>query len=226
MSEHDIVTETRPVKDFDYVILNERLEGDLRIIPSDREELIVEGFAEIVRRIIVKIEDRVLIISVSGSVLKKIGDLFKTSLSRKKTKYTLYIKQLRGLETRGITVTRCGGLQTNSFSFKSRGVSRATFTNFQAEFLEIHLSNVDKFDVNGNIREQKVIINGTGQYEASNLRSNKAYVKLNGIGKAVVWVTDELTVKTKGIGNVSYYGSPRIDSKTTILTSLKRLGDK
>ncbi len=43
---------------------------------------------------------------------------------------------------------------------------------------------------------------------------------------ATLWVKDDLQITINGIGSVSYYGSPIVNSKGTLLSNVTKLGTK
>jgi hypothetical protein len=227
MSFEEIITAKHDLASFDSVIISELQEADLEIVQNDdREELIVKGIAEIVKNISTKVVDKTLTIQMVGSIWKKLKESIRSSIDRSPTKYTLYVKNLRGLEINGIIRTTCNGLKTPKFTLKQKSIGKTTFKNFHTENLGINIVNVGKIRMEGKATEQYVTIKGTSEYDASNLESIKTQITLNGIGDAILWVKEDLQIEINGIGTVSYYGSPVVNSKGTLLSNVNKLGMK
>jgi hypothetical protein len=226
MYKDEIITVKHRVENFNKVIIHELQEADFTIIPSDHEELIIEGLSEIVNQIDTMIDEDTLVIKTEKPLLNKIRDSIRTSLDRYKTKYTLYIRELVGLDIRGVVITHCDNLSTTTLTLKHKGVGRTVFKNLQTENLGVIVTNVGEIIIDGKATEQFVTMKGTGTYVAKDLECEKAQIHLRGIADVKVWVTGELDVEINGIGTVSYYGSPKVYSKGSMLSTVHKLGDK
>ncbi|MHA1221345.1 MAG: GIN domain-containing protein, partial [Candidatus Heimdallarchaeota archaeon] len=190
------------------------------------ESLIIEAPAVMLERIETEVQDKRLLISAGGGILKKIGDTFRTSFTRKKIKYHLTVKELIGIEINGLIKAEVNTINSNYFILKFKGVGSIKINHIDVRFLDVKLSNLGKIEMAGVVEEQKVTIKGSGNYQASNLKSDKAKVTINGLGKAVVWVNEEFEASIKGVGNISYYGNPRIKSTIASMASFTSLGKK
>jgi hypothetical protein len=65
-----------------------------------------------------------------------------------------------------------------------------------------------------------------GSYNAPDLESQEATVRIGGAGGATVWVRDTLDVTISGAGNVDYFGSPAVTQDITGAGSITSRGDK
>ncbi len=226
MSTKNLVTVNRDVKDFDYIEIHEHHEGELTISLGEKEALSIEAPADMIDRIETHVHDNKLIIKTGGNIITRIGDSFRTSITRRKIKYNLIVKELIGVEISGILKATINAMKSNYFILKFNGVGTIKLNSLEARFLDVKLSNLGKIEINGRVEEQKVTIKGSSNYQAQDLLSEKCKVDLNGIGKAIIWCTEELDVSLRGIGNVSYYGSPRIKSHVTPMASFLSLGKR
>lgn len=226
MFKDEIITVKHSVANFDKVIIHELQEADFNIIPSDHEELIIKGLSEVVNQINTMIDETTLVIKTEKPLLNKLRDSIRTSLDRHRTTYTLYVRQLVGLDIRGIVRTKCENLSTPILILKHKGVGSTVFKNLQTEKLSVIVTNVGEEFLDGKATEQYITMKGTGTYIAKDLETQKTEVHLRGIGDVKVWVKEELDVQINGIGTVSYYGSPVVNSKGSILSTVHKLGDK
>ncbi len=69
-------------------------------------------------------------------------------------------------------------------------------------------------------------ITGSGKYDADDLESQIAKITVKGVGIATLWAIQELNVKLRGVGKVSYYGNPRVKSDIAPVGSFIHLGKK
>ena len=62
----------------------------------------------------------------------------------------------------------------------------------------------------GSAAEQAVSIQGSGDYNAENLKSSAASVSIQGSGDAALWAQDSLAIQIAGSGDVNYWGKPTV----------------
>ncbi len=74
--------------------------------------------------------------------------------------------------------------------------------------------------------KQELELQVSGDYEAPNLESRAATVRIDGTSKAQLWVLESLDVVINGVGGVNYFGSPNVTQSITGSGSLTSLGDK
>ena len=67
----------------------------------------------------------------------------------------------------------------------------------------------------GNVTTQTIRQTSAGDYKARNLISERANVQLSSSGSATISVNEVLKATTTSSGSVSYYGSPKVDSRRT-----------
>jgi hypothetical protein len=95
----------------------------------------------------------------------------------------------------------------------------------KADRLETEIPGAGKIRVEGEVKEQSVVLAGAGNFSGHQLKSKTAKVVLSGVGSAQLWVTDVLDVTIAGVGSVEYYGSPRIKQSVTMLGKVTSLGE-
>jgi hypothetical protein len=69
-------------------------------------------------------------------------------------------------------------------------------------------------------------MSGFGNYNAPDLQSQTASVRISGAGNAVIWVLDSLDVEISGAGNVEYFGSPEVSKDISGAGKVTSRGDK
>jgi hypothetical protein len=68
-------------------------------------------------------------------------------------------------------------------------------------------------------------LSGFGTFEAPELESQTAEVRISGAGSATVRVTDNLKANVSGAGSIDYYGSPAVDRNVSGAGSINHAGD-
>lgn len=77
-----------------------------------------------------------------------------------------------------------------------------------AETLQVSLSGAGSVKLRGETQIQRVNLSGAGSLEAFELRSDKAFISISGVGGAQVTVLEELDADVSGVGGITYRGDP------------------
>jgi hypothetical protein len=76
--------------------------------------------------------------------------------------------------------------------------------------MEITLNGAGSLTASGETKEEDITLSGAGSVDAKNLQAVNAKVSSTGVGSVEIYVTGQLDAKTSGIGEINYYGSPKI----------------
>jgi hypothetical protein len=226
MSSNEIISEKREIKNFTKVVLREHHEGVLQVVFGKKEGLTIEAPADILKRIETAVDDGTLTIKTKGTILEKIGDALKTSITRKVIKYYITVRDLESLEIYGLIKAEVEPVRTKKFFVRFNGAGTIKFNSLDVNLLDVKLTNVGKLVLDGKAYEQIVEITGSGNYDAPNLESQIVKITLKGVGVAKLWAIQELNVKLRGVGKISYYGNPRVKSDIAPVGSFVHLGKK
>jgi hypothetical protein len=89
--------------------------------------------------------------------------------------------------------------------------------------LEVNTPNVDgdisgsgSITLKGETKDQKVHISGVGDYNADELKSETAVVKIAGSGNVKIFADANLDVNIAGVGSVFYKGNPTIKQHVAV----------
>lgn len=225
MNTGNLVTESREVSNFNQVRVEEKHYGELAVMQGEQESLTIEADPDILTRIKTEVRDGKLIIGIGGSWLDQISDALTTSLTRKRIKYNLTVKELTGLEIFGAARVNASNIETDRLALRLSGAGHVSIESLTAEFLEVDLPGMGKMDLTGQVAEQRITISGAGDYSAPKLESKKTRVDLRGAGKATVWAVEDLDVAIHGLGSVEYYGTPTVTKHVSGLGSVTSLGN-
>jgi hypothetical protein len=202
--------------------------GQLAITQGDQESLAIEAPQEMLGRIETEVEDGKLTIGFSRTWVDWINDVLTVGLSGRPIRYNLTVKQLAELVIMGVARVQIANIKTDRLVLDLRGTGEVRITSLDAERLDVHLPGAGAVRATGRVMEHAITINGAGTYDASELKSQRIKITLQGLGSATVWAIEELDATIRGVGEVSYYGSAtvrkRIDGPS--VGNVERLGER
>jgi hypothetical protein len=114
------------------------------------------------------------------------------------------------------------GLQTKTLKLVLSGGAQIKLNELQVDLLDSELSGAGDIQASGTANEIKLILSGLGNFDAADLKSDKATIELTGMGNATVRVERELAATVSGAGSVQYFGNPRVEQKVNGAGSVKR----
>ena len=91
-------------------------------------------------------------------------------------------------------------------------VVEANIENLKADNLNLHLSSVGDIEIEGVCENLKLHVSGIGDFDARNLNCNNVEAKVSGIGDTKIKALESISIRSSGIGDVSVYGNPRVNS--------------
>lgn len=209
-----VVTESRPVNNFDKVSLSGA--GDVTIIQGSSEQLEIEAEDNIIQHITTEVRDGTLYIEFEK----------KAIIPTRPIKFIITMRDIHGLETRGVSNIETNAITTDHLDIGISGTGSITINNLKADQLTINVSGAGNFIADGQVSKQKVVLSGAGNYDGEDLESGAVEVTITGLGQVSLWVKDRLDVTISGTGNVSYYGSPQVSQQISGLGKVDNKGNK
>jgi hypothetical protein len=213
--------ETRFVQDFEEVSL--RIENwfcDLELVQGEREMLTLEASPDLLAKIETTVRGRTLAIGLSASMWEKLGYALSTSLTRARVRLQLEVKSLTALSVLGTARVSASRLGSDVLAIRFQGAGKLQIHQLAARALTVDLGGASRIELAGQATEQKVNLVGAGTYEAGELQSKRATVRLSGMGQASVWVLEDLATEVRGFGSVEVRGKPRVRRAVPALWSL------
>lgn len=202
-----VMTESREVSNFNRIEL--RYTGELHIEQGDAETLTVEADETLLPKLRTAVEAHTLVLHREGDWLEKlVGGL--QALTRQRPIYRITVKELHSLKVTGQGRVEIPILTTDRLELATSGISTITIPNLSAQSLMMTSSGRSECRIRGTVVEQTVFISGSGDYEASELQSEKASVRISGHGTVKLAVSQALTVAISGYGGVTYRGNPQV----------------
>lgn len=225
MKANENAVEKREVGGFDRLVLRVyNVVNQVQITQGERESLTIEARPEIASKIATTVRGGALVIRYDGSWLDKLGFALATSLTRPTVRYHVTVTDLASLDLAGLAQARAAEVCANRLSLKLKGMGEIIVGSLEARSLAADLDGPGRIELAGVVQEQEVAIQGPGLYEASELRSQRARVRLKGLGRAGVWAVDSLEVRVRGLGRVAVRGTPVIQEDISPRAPLPRFG--
>jgi hypothetical protein len=218
-----MATETREVSGFERVVLDEY--GELILTQGAQPSLTIEADEDVLSRIEATVKDGTLNIGIGGTWWDKLGMALNDVLSGRKIVYQLTVVELTGVTVRGAGRVKCAELRTDSLAIRVAGAGEVTIGSLSTGQLGVEVPGAGRVQLAGQATEQRVSLTGAGTYRAPKLESQKAQVKLTGVGSATLSVVQELDATIQGVGSVEYYGSPSVKERITGLGRLVSLSN-
>lgn len=213
-----IITEERTVSGFTGIDF--RTFGQVILKQGDTESLTIKGSDNVVPVIQTTVRDGVLVIQTEENI-NITGMNNKNVLT-----FTVVFKDLASLTISGAANVEMDSLSTTKLDMTMSGAGSIEFGNLVAQSTNITVSGLGNVNVAGEVANARISISGAGPVNAPDLKIQTADVSISGLGSATLWVTDQLTGEISGGGNVSYYGEPQTNTKTTGIGNFKSLGSK
>jgi putative autotransporter adhesin-like protein len=120
----------------------------------------------------------------------------------------LYIRSSKEYNSRDKLVITVSAPDLKKFVFS--GAGEADLSNVNNDRVEIILTGAGSLTASGETKEADITLSGAGSVDAKNLHAVNAKVNSTGVGSIELYVTGQLDAKASGIGEINYYGNPKI----------------
>jgi len=199
-----LTTEDRSVSDFNRVELDGS--GIIYINQSGTESLRIEAEDNLMKHLETKVENNTLKLRIKNPWY------FWNFWPTRDINYYLLVDDLERISISGSGTIATDSLKSDDLTVTTSGSSKADLT-IDVKNLNINVSGSGKFKLNGKATDQYLEISGSGNYDAKNLVSQTASIKISGSGEGILNASEELNIEINGSGNVQYLGSPSINQK-------------
>jgi hypothetical protein len=120
----------------------------------------------------------------------------------------LHIRSSKEYNSRDKLVIIVSAPDLKKFVFS--GAGEANLSNVKNDRVEITLTGAGSLTASGETKEANITLSGAGSVDAKNLHAVNAKVNSTGVGSVEIYVTGQLDAKASGIGEINYYGNPKI----------------
>jgi hypothetical protein len=114
------------------------------------------------------------------------------------------------IESSDRVVVTMPALQT----FKGEGAGVMRLTNVRGERLDVNYRGAGRLAIDGEVRQLTLRAQGVGEVDTKALIAQEADVSFEGIGSVNIYAKDKLNANVRGMGNLTYYGNPRVVNKS------------
>ncbi len=143
------------------------------------------------------------------------NNLLKISMSldniwdNNNTQVVVYYKELRKIDVNeGSRVESKDVISSNSLDLRAQeGASIGA--NIEAEHLFVKAISGGEIEIDGEVKEQEVVVTSGGQYYGRNLKTKDTQVKISAGGSAEVYAKNYIKANTNAGGTIRIYGNPK-----------------
>jgi len=194
---------TKNIGDFTELKVFDRVEVEL--LKGSENKVEISGISR----------DQVVII-VKQEILKIRMSLSNT-LSGNDVKVKVFYKDINKLDVNeGAKITVKEVIKVSELDVRAQE-GGVIFAEIEADRLFAKAVSGGTLNIEGNSKEQKVIVQAGGQYLGEKLKTNNTEVKISAGGKANIYAKDYVEANTAAGGTISIYGKPKETDEKKIL---------
>ncbi len=183
------------VGDFNKVTSFDQIE--VLLIPSDENKVVLDGSGS---------ED-VEIVNKNGEL--KIRMRLTKMLSGDNISATVYYKNIDAVEANeGSRISSEATFKATTFDIIAKEGSQIKI-KINVDRLTVRVANGSTISISGTAKNQDVLINSGGIYEAERLKTSQTIITANAGGDADVYATDLVDAKVRAGGDIRIYGKPK-----------------
>ena len=209
----NVVTKDVVVSNFDKVSLNGI--GNLHIVQGDKESLTIEAEDSVMDKISVRVDDKTL-------YLEQESDWWNWPIIRKNINFYLTVKNIAKISVSGAGSIKSDSLKSNDMEIVISGAGKVDL-NIEAKTLKSDISGAGSMVIVGKVNSQKLLVSGAAKYNARELESNEADIKLSGVSEVRVFAKDKLTIDISGASKLFYRGDPKISQNVSGVSKIEKI---
>lgn len=185
----------KEVGDFNKVTSFDKI--DVVLVQSNQNKVVLNGIGS---------ED-VELVNKNGEL--KIRMRLTKLLSGDNVSATVYYKNIDAIEANeGSRIASDGTFKNTSFDVIAKEGSTVKI-KLDVDKLTCRVANGSVVDIQGKARNQDVLVNSGGEYEAENLITNQTVITVNAGGDSNIYATDFVDAKVRAGGTISIFGKPK-----------------
>ena len=217
--EGAVVTENRAVAPFRKLDVTGNV--DVTLVPSGREEVVVEASPGVQSRVRARVEEGTLTIT-GGETKRWWSAIIGGSRGLPTPKVTVKYKTLNAIALAGTVRVSAARLDADTLRIAATGGSTLRIDDLQARALKLSGAGALKATLGGRVVDQEISISGAGEVHADQLASENAKVSVSGAGSIVLRAEKTLRASISGAGSVEYYGDPEVRQRISGVGRVKR----
>ena len=196
-----VVSETRAVRGFHGVELQSG--GEVVVTQGDTEGLVIDA------------EDNLLPLiesTVGADGILRLGmkPHAGSVTFHQPVRFKLAVKTLDKMVVAGSGGIRTAALSSGQLQIDLPGSGGVAVDHLKAGSVKASIEGSGNVRLAGEARSQTVTIDGSGDYAAKDLKTDRTSLVIDGSGDGQVWADGSLTVEINGVGNVGYRGEAKL----------------
>lgn len=218
--------EIRPVENFTKIRFKDF--GTLTLSQGDQESLTIEADEQVLAELTSEVRNGTLVLGIGEDWWDRIGKLISNMFSgdQHQVHYDLAVKNLDEIVISGNCKLKCDSLTSDGLAVKVSGLGDLAFTQLDCNALNLKIGGRAEFTAAGRADQLQVHIGGSAEFMGGELASQTARIVIAGQGNATVRVADSLDITISGLGQVNYYGRPKLRQVISGLGKSKRLNEE
>ncbi|HXX86352.1 MAG TPA: head GIN domain-containing protein [Casimicrobiaceae bacterium] len=214
----ELVREARPLSGFSRIEIDGQADVTLR--QGTSEGVTIEAPAQMMSRIRTEIRDRTLIVTPEGQ--HHWWDWVMAGGSTRSPRISIDFIRLERIDAAGAVKLSADTIKADDLRLDLAGACTLRVADLQAARLRLDGSGAVKAELSGKVVTQYVDLSGAGSYQAAELASDNAVLRVSGAGKAMVNVATKLKVEVAGAGKVDYIGDPTVEQQVSGVAKITR----
>ena len=185
----------KKVGDFNKVTSFDQI--DVILIPGNETKVILTGSGS----------EEVELVNKNGEL--KIRMPLTKILSGDNVSATVYYKKIDAIEANeGSSIASETTFKSTSFDIKAKEGAQIK-VKLEVDKLTARVANGSTIHLEGKAKNQDVLVNSGGVYEAEKLITNQTVITSNAGGEADIYATDLVEAKVRAGGDITIYGKPK-----------------
>lgn len=221
-----MITEMRSIEPFTQIRFKDV--GTLILTQGDVHSLQIEADDEVLAMVVSEVRGETLHLGMEGDWLDRIGKMISSVFNSDSYRitYNLSVVRLEEVRISGKCKLTCKQLAADQLKLLVSGLGDLAINQLDCDSLAVVISGRGSFKASGRAAHQDIRISGSGDYEVPSLSSQSAKIVISGQGNAAVCVEDDLDITISGLGQVNYYGHPRLRQVISGFGRSKKLKDE
>lgn len=197
----NVVAEERPVDGaFTEIVLANN--GDVTVVQGPERAIVVEAEDNLLPYLTTEISNGTLTLATERGMLLQ---------EREPIRYTVTLPEVERLEIAGSGDISSEQIVGEDLTLEVGGSGALLLESLTARRLETTINGSGSIALGGDVQEQEIALNGSGDYDAAELVSENATVTIAGSGTVTVWAAGALDASINGSGDLIYYGNPQVE---------------
>ncbi len=111
-------------------------------------------------------------------------------------------------------------------AFKAEGAGEIRLNNIRGERFDVNYRGAGELRIAGEVKAFRIRAEGVGVVDTKDLIADDVDIRFQGVGQARVYAKNRLDAQVEGMGNLTYFGRPRIVNNSASGLGSVRQGDR